>query len=346
MNKQGNKIDGKKVNFQSILSALGNTGPLLALIMVVIVWSVLTDSFLTANNLLSVLKQSSAQFFVALGMLLAILTGGIDLSIGSMMALSMVIMGEAIQAGWNPYVCMLICVVTGTVLGFLNGFMYTKGKLPHPYIVTLGTLSIYRGICLIITHGTPVSGMPEEITFWGNYSIGNVIPISIIVVLIFYLIWWFMLTRTVFGRHLYAVGGNVSAARLAGVNVDRVLILTYTLSGLACGIAGLLLCGRTDSIFPNAGLSWETNAIAAVIIGGASFLGGRGTVTGTFIGVLLISTITNGLNILGISSDWQTTIIGAMIIISVFIDVVRGGGFRSIKSMRNKDLSDQVNKKE
>ncbi|HBR01338.1 MAG TPA: sugar ABC transporter permease [Ruminiclostridium sp.] len=341
MSNQTDNVRIQKPFYKVLFSKFAEAGPLIALLLVVIIFASITDSFLTTRNMLSILKQSSAQCLVALGILLAILTGGNDLSVGSTLGLSMVIMGLTIHAGWNPYLSMLVCALTGAFLGLCNGLIFTKGKLPHPYIVTLGTLNIYRGLCLIITHGTPVSGMPSTITFLGSYSIEKIFPVCIFVVLLFYIIWWFMLTRTTFGRHIYAVGGNPAAARLAGINVNWVLTAVYTLSGLVSGMAALLLCGRTNSIFPTAGQTWETNAIAAVIIGGASFSGGRGSVLGTLTGVLLIQTTTNGLNILGMSSDWQTVFLGSMIILSVFIDVIRNGGFKSVKSLvKNNNKAD------
>ena len=325
--------------FQKIKHALGNAGPLIALAALVILLSLLTDKFFTTVNILSIFKQATSAGLVAIGMMLAILTGGIDLSVGAIVGLSMVFMGEGVKAGLNPYICISLCIFGGAVLGLFNGLAYTMLRLPHPYIVTLGTLNIFRGICLLITGGSPFSGMPEEIRFLGQYSIGDIFPVCIILLVVSYIIFGFFLTRTTLGRRIYATGGNPLTAKLAGINIKFTLCSVYTLSGLMCGLSGLVLAGRVDSVFPNAGLTWETDAIAAVIIGGASFFGGKGTIWGTFSGCLLIAVLKNGMNIMGVTPDLQTVAIGTMIILAVFIDIVRNGGFKTVKSVYAKTQS-------
>jgi len=217
---------------------------------------------------------------------------------------------------------MLTCLLGGMFLGFLNGFMLTKLRLPHPFISTLGMMNIARGLALIVTRATPVSGFPYVVQFLGAESIG-VVPVSFILVLIVYIIYHVFLTRTPTGRYIYAVGGNVEAARLSGINVDKTLIIVYTLSGLMSALAGLVLMGRVNAAYPLAGLGYELDAIAAVIIGGASFMGGIGNVWGTLGGAIIIATIRNGLNLLGVSAEWQTVIIGSVIIGAVYMDVLR-----------------------
>ena len=198
--------------------------------------------------------------------------------------------------------------------------------LPHPFIATLGTMNIARGLALIITGASPISGFDRagapQVLVLGAGSIGP-IPVAFIVVVVVYLLFHVILTRTPFGRHIYAVGGNISAARLSGINVNRTLVTVYSLSGLMAGMAALMLAGRTNSGFPNAGDGYELDAIAAVIIGGASFSGGSGTIGGTAIGVLLIAVLRNGLVLLNVPTEWQTVAIGLVIIGAVSIDMLR-----------------------
>lgn len=317
---------------QKVKAILGKSGPLVALLLLGLFLSIKCPSFLTADNLLNVLRQSSSQALIAIALMLAILTGGIDLAVGSTMALAMVIMGKAIQAGVPPLICVLVCIAAGTALGWLNGIALTKLKLPHPFISTMGTKYIYRGFCLLLTMGTPISGMPAAVKWAGASTIGPV-AVSLLIVIITYIVFAVFFNKTTLGRHIYAVGGNRDTARLAGVNVDFTLCAVYTLGGLMCGIAGLILVGRVDAVYPMAGVDWESDAIAAVIVGGASFFGGKGTISGTFVGVLLIAVLRNGLNLLGVTPDMQTVILGTVIILSVFIDVVRNGSFKKVKKL-------------
>ena len=313
-----------------IRDLLSKAGPLIALLALCVFLSIRTPSFLTVDNFINIIRQAASSSLVAIGMLLAILTGGIDLSVGSTMALSMVAMGIALQAGLPPLACILVCVATGGALGLINGLALTKLKLPHPFISTMGTQNIYRGLCLILTAGTPISGMPDAVKWMGSAHVG-IVPVSLLFVIVLYVVFGIFLGHSPLGRRIYAVGGNRETARLAGVNVDFTLCAVYGLSGLMCGFAGLILAGRVDAVYPMAGVVWESDAIAAVIIGGASFFGGRGTIAGTFTGVILIAVLRNGLNLLRITPDWQTVILGAVIILAVFLDVVRNGDFKRIK---------------
>ena len=315
---------------QKVKETLGKAGPLVALILIGIFLTFRTDAFLTTDNLLNVVRQAACNGFIAIGMMLAILTGGIDLSVGSTMALSMVLMAKCIEAGLPSVLCILVCLVGGACLGLINGLLLTKMKLPHPFISTLGTQNIYRGICLLLTMGTPISGMPAAVKWVGAAYIGP-IPACAILLIIVYIIMSFFLRDTTLGRHIYAFGGNRITARLSGVNVDFTLCSVFTISGLMRGLAGLTLAGRVDAVYPMAGVAWDSDAIAAVIIGGTSFFGGKGTILGTFTGVLLIAVLRNGLNLLFITPDMQTVILGGVIILSVFIDVIRNGGFKTVQ---------------
>ncbi len=289
------------------------------------------DVFLTWRNLTNVTRQIAVNSFLALGQFLVILTAGIDLSVGSTLALSMMSLAVANQAGWPWQVTIFLPALVGLVVGVVNGLGLTKLHLPHPFIVTLGTLNIARGLTNLISGGVPISGLPDPIRFWGfdNIPIGTwmgderELPVSLILVVIFYFGFWVFLQHTKRGRHIYALGGNPQAARVSGINVDRTLIMVYTMCGTLAGIGGLLLAGRTNSGFPNAGMGAELDAIAAVIIGGASFFGGRGTVIGVLAGALIMGLLRNGLNLLNVSVFWQQILIGLVIIGAVYTDVLR-----------------------
>ena len=308
---------------KNIKNLLGKFGSLLALIVLMMVLTIMTENFLTVNNLMNIAQQSTINALLALGMLLPILTAGIDLSVGSILAISIMSMGVvSVSMGMHPLLGILVCLLVGAGFGMLNGVLLTKLRLPHPFISTLGTMNIARGLALIITGAAPIAGFPYLIQFFGSEYVGPV-PVSFIVVLVVYFIFHIFLTRSQTGRYIYAIGGNKEAARLSGINVDRVLIIVYTLSGLMAGLAGLMMVGRVNSAFPLAGSGYELDAIAAVIIGGASFFGGVGTVWGTLVGVLIIAVLRNGLNLLNVSADLQMAVIGVVIIAAVFVDVLR-----------------------
>lgn len=343
----------------SISAVLDRIGIALALVLLMVILSILSPQFfLTNENLNNVARQSSVNALLALGQFLVILTAGIDLSVGAIMALSMIIMALFTHAGYNWYagyyaqaastglpdpqsttfmvilsaVAIIIGMAVGLFAGLLNGWGTTKLRLPHPFIVTLGMLNIARGATDLISGGAPITGIPTPMRAFGAGTLqvfqtadgGWVgIPTALLVVIALYLASWVFLTQTKLGRHIYAVGGNIQAARYAGINVDRVLNVVYTLGGGACAAGALLLAGRTNSGYPKAGVGAELDAIAAVIIGGASFFGGRGTVVGTFIGVLIMGFIRNGLNLLNVSVFWQEVAIGAIIIAAAFVDVLR-----------------------
>jgi Ribose/xylose/arabinose/galactoside ABC-type transport systems, permease components len=298
-------------------------GSLLGLIGLCAVLTFSSEYFLTLDNIMNIARQSSINCLVALGMLLTILTAGIDLSVGSILALSIVTMGVVVvQLGLSPVVGILICLGVGALFGLINGLLLTKLSLPHPFISTMGTMSIARGLALLVTAALPISNFPPVIRFWGESFIGP-IPFSFILVLGVYVLFHIILNYTPMGRHIYAVGGNPEAARLSGINIQNVLLFVYTVSGFMAGLAGLLLVGRVNAAYPLAGLDYSSDAIAAVIIGGASFMGGEGTVWGTLIGAMIMAVLRNGLNILSVSAEMQTVAIGVVIILAVYVDVLR-----------------------
>jgi len=343
----------------TVSSVLNRFGIGLALILLMVILSILSPQFfLTSENLNNVARQSSVNAMLALGQFLVILTAGIDLSVGAVMALSMILMALASHAGYAWYasfyaqaapsalpdpqsttfmlilsaVAIALGLGVGLFAGLLNGWGTTKLRLPHPFIVTLGMLNIARGATDLISGGAPITGVPTPMRAFGAGTIllfqrPNVewvgIPTALLVVIFFYLACWVFLSHSRMGRHIYAVGGNIQAARYAGINVDRVLNWVYMLCGGTAAIAALILVGRTNSGYPKAGVGAELDAIAAVIIGGASFFGGRGTVIGTFIGVLIMGFIRNGLNLLNVSVFWQEVAIGVIIIAAAFVDVLR-----------------------
>lgn len=301
---------------------LRQLGPLLALNIMIILLSFSSPYFFTADNLLNIFRQSSVNALLALGQLLVIITAGIDLSVGSILGLCAVMVAIFLKAGWPVVFAILGCIIVGASVGWLNGAMLTKLRLPHPFISTLATMNIARGLALIVSGGFPISDLPADYRIWGAASV-SIIPMPVIIVLVVYVFFHFFLSKTVVGRDIYAIGGNNLAAYYAGIPNDRRLVLVYILSGVLAGIAAIILTGRMNSGFPLAGTGAELDSIAAVIIGGASFFGGVGTVWGTLIGALLMGVLRNGLNLLNVSSYWQTVVIGAVIVWAVWMDVLR-----------------------
>ena len=301
-----------------------------ALLMMVGLTILKPEVFPSVANLTNIIKQNASAALLALGMFVVIVTAGIDLSVGSVMALAMVSLAVANRAGLPWEVVILIGPLVGIACGYVNGIGLTWLRLPHPFIMTLGMLNVARGLTNLVSGGAPISGLKPEVRYLGqkNFDFGFFpppagIPASLFVVLVCAVGLWFFMNRTSTGRHIYAIGGNPQAARVSGIDVDRVLVLVYAICGFFAGLAGLMLAGRTDSGFPNAGIGAELDAIAAVIIGGASFFGGRGTVLGVLAGVLIIGLLRNGLNLLNVSVFWQQILIGLVIVAAVYMDVLR-----------------------
>lgn len=323
LNTEQSRIIDEPQNKIEIKSMFSQLNALAGLVVLFIFLSIASPHFLDMKNLMNIARQSAINSLVAIGMLMTILTAGIDLSVGSILALSSAVMGIlVVKLNMNPIIGILACLMVGLLLGMLNGLMLTKLNLPHPFISTLGMQNICRGLALVLTNASPISGFPSIIQYLGSAFLGPV-PVSFILVIIVYMIFHIFLTKTCTGRHIYAVGGNRECARLSGINVDRILVIVYSLSGLMAAMGGLVLTGRVNSAYPLAGLAYETDAIAAVIIGGASFMGGVGTAWGTLIGAMTMAVLRNGLNLLGVSAEWQTVAIGTVIIGAVYVDVLR-----------------------
>jgi ribose transport system permease protein len=297
-------------------------GPLLVLLILCGVLGGVSERFFTADNLLNILRQSAVNTLVSLGQLVVIITAGIDLSVGSILGLCCVLVALLMRAGLPGVLSVVVVMAIGTMLGALNGIFLTKLHLPHPFIPTLGMMNVARGLALVISGGFPISELSSGFRFLGAGSMGGV-PVPVILVLIFCAAFYVFLRRTTVGRDLYAIGGNPQAALLSGVPVDRRLILVYALSGFTAAAGAIILAGRMNSGFPLAGVGAELDSIAAVVIGGASFLGGVGTVTGTLAGALIMATLRNGLNLLNVSAAWQSVVIGIVIVAAVWVDIMR-----------------------
>lgn len=295
-------------------------GPLLGLIILIIIVSVLNPSFLEPLNILNLLRQVSINALIAFGMTFVILTGGIDLSVGSILALSSAFIANMLVSGFEPILAIIIGCFLGGMMGMINGLMITQGKMA-PFIATLATITIFRGLTLVYTDGNPITGLGDSMTFQllgRGYQFG--IPVPAITMIITFAVLWVILHKTSFGRKTYAIGGNEKAAIVSGIKVSRFKIMIYSLAGLFSALAGAILTSRLNSAQPTAGTSYELDAIAAVVLGGTSLSGGRGRIVGTLIGALIIGTLNNGLNLLGVSSFYQMVVKGIVILIAVLIN--------------------------
>ena len=294
--------------------------PFIGLILLVVVISVLNTAFLDLSNLLNLLRQVSINGLIAFGMTFVILTGGIDLSVGSILALSSAFTAILITSGLDPIVALIVGVLGGFLLGVFNGVLVTFGSMA-PFIATLATMTIFRGLTLVITDGNPITDLGDSYLFqlFGKgYFFG--IPVPAITMIIVFIVLEIILQKTTFGRHTYAIGGNEVASKISGIKVNKVKILIYGISGLMSALAGAILTSRLNSAQPTAGTSYELDAIAAVVLGGTSLTGGKGRIVGTLIGVLIIGVLNNGLNLLGVSSFYQQVVKGIVILIAVLID--------------------------
>lgn len=298
-------------------------GPAIGLLLLVVILSQLTPAFATPRNVGNLLSQSAVISVLAIGQLLVIVTRGIDLSVGSTLALGTVTGALAFAAGLPTPVVVATMLVTGLLVGAVNGIVYVYGRLPHPFIITLATLSIARGLALVLSDGQPIQGMPESVTALGGDDLFGWLPVSTLLVAAIAAGALLLTVRMVWGRWIYAVGGNPEAARRIGIPVGGTLISVYLLSGLMAGVAALLTAGRTNAGAPTFGALAELDAIAAVVIGGASFLGGRGNIGNAIVGALMIGVIRNGMNLMNVDAFFQPIVIGVVIVVAVELDVMR-----------------------
>jgi ribose transport system permease protein len=308
---------------------------LLALALMVLALSLLSDHFLTADNGWNILRQISVNLCLSIGMTLVILSGGIDLSVGAILALAGAVAAGLLKNGigipaldvalkFTTMGAILAGLIVGGGLGWANGFAITRFQLP-PFVATLGMLSIARGLTMLWTGGFPLTGLGDD---FGRLGTGAFLgmPMPVWIMLALTAVFVVVTKRTRFGRHLYAVGGNERAARLTGLNVGRIKIAVYTLAGALAGVAGLIVTARLDSAQPNAGLGYELDSIAAVVIGGTSLSGGRGSVAGTVLGCLIIGVLNNGLFLLNVSPFWQQVVKGLVILLAVALDKMNSRG--------------------
>ncbi|MGL5436648.1 MAG: ABC transporter permease [Lachnospiraceae bacterium] len=304
-----------------------NFGILMGLVLLCVILTILTDKFATVTNFFNVIRQITINLYLACGMTFVILLGGIDLSVGSVIAIS-----GCISAGmvtWNGYpvsVSILIGIFCGVLLAAVNGLIVSKTTIPA-FIVSLATMNIGRGIARIYTGAQTIAVLEDSYTFWGMGTVFG-IPIQLFLVVAVVAVCSFVLNRTRLGRHIYAVGGNKQAAEYSGINVKRVTFLVFIFSGVLASLGGILTVGRTFTATMIMGTSAEMDAIAAVVLGGTSMSGGKGSISGTVIGAIVIGILKNGMNLLGIDSSWQYIVQGIVIILAVYIDFVKQEGIR------------------
>lgn len=299
-------------------------GTILALIIMCIILAFLKQSFYSFNNIMNILKQAAFNAFVATGMLLCLITAGIDLSVGANAVFCACVIGALLKLGvTNGFLLIIIAIISGVLVGMINGILLTRLHLPHPFVSTLGIKNVLWGLALLITNSQMISGFPKSVEWFGSKTI-NGFPISFIFVIALYIVMHIFLSRTSLGRSIYCIGGNIEATRLSGINTSDVLTFCYAFSGFMAAVAGILTIGRSGICNgANAIQPYDTDAIAACIIGGASFSGGKGNMFGTMLGCLIIAVLRNGFTLLAIPSSIQNVVLGFVIIVAVLMDVVR-----------------------
>ncbi|MEF9973971.1 MAG: ABC transporter permease [Clostridia bacterium] len=297
-------------------------GVFMALIILVVVFSLTSQNFLTSKNLMNITRQVSVNALIAIGMTFVIITGGIDLSVGSVVAFSGIIASSAMVDFHLPvYVAVIIGILIGSMTGLVNGVLITYLNMPA-FITTMGTMTILRGLGYIYTQGYPIYNLPKAFRQIGQGYLGT-LPIPTIVLMVVALIAYVLLRRTVFGRHIYAIGGNAEAAKLMGIHVKSVNLMVYVICGTICGIAAVVQTSRLGSGLPTVGAGYELDAIASVVIGGAAMAGGSGTIIGTILGAVILGILSNGLSLLEVDSYVMQVISGMVVIIAVLIDELR-----------------------
>ncbi|KEO54903.1 ribose ABC transporter permease [Thioclava indica] len=315
-------MTAKPTSAGNLLRAFAAQKSLIGLLILMAVVTMLSPHFLTTDNLLIVLRQTSINAIIAFGMTFVILTAGIDLSVGSVLALTGAVCATLIGANFSLPIVLIATLLFGAALGAVSGLIVSIGRV-QPFIATLVAMTALRGATLVFSGGRPIDageGVAADV-FWyigGGYLFG--IPVPVILAGVVFLICWFALSQMRFGRYVYAVGGSEQVARLAGINAGRVKVAVYAISGLMAALAGIVLTARLQSAQPTAGTSYELDAIAAVVVGGTSLMGGRGTLFGTLIGALIIGVLNNALNLLDVSSYYQMIAKGAVILLAVLVD--------------------------
>ena len=310
------------------------SGIVVALVMMIIVFSLIDPIYLSSSNIVDIVKQSTINGLLGIGITLAIITGGIDLSIGSTFAIVIVSVGKLLVSGVNPFLAFAIGIILGFSLGIVNGILVAKVKL-QPFIATLGTMSIYRGVAYIITGGWPVLDIPENFRKALDGDIFGHIPASVVLLFVVGILMWIILKYTRFGNYIYALGSNEEATKLSGVNVDFNKMMAYAICGVGAALAGMVLLARLGTGEPTAGQGYELNAIAAAAVGGTSLMGGKGTMLGTILGTILLSALRVGLIVVGVDSFWQYIATGIIIVIAACFEIIQNK-ISSIKVSRSK----------
>ena len=305
----------KKIDISKFQSLIG-------LIVFSVIVAFINSRFMTTSNILNILRQTSINAVIATGMTFVILTGGIDLSVGSILGFSGAVAAMMLASGVDSIIAIPVALIVGLVVGALNGVLISEGKL-QPFIVTLATMTMLRGATLVFTDGKPIGTGFEAnsklFAWFGNgYVLG--IPVPIIVIIVTFLVALFVLTQTKIGRYVYALGGNEEATKLSGISTDKVKIFVYAISGMMAALAGIIITSRLSSAQPTAGSGYELDAIAAVVLGGTSLAGGTGTIVGTMIGALIIGVLNNALNLMDVSSYFQMLAKGSVILLAVLLD--------------------------
>ncbi|WIF95449.1 ribose ABC transporter permease [Caminicella sporogenes] len=295
---------------------------IIGLVLFSIIISILNPRFLTVGNILNILRQTSINSIIAAGMTFVILTGGIDLSVGSILALTGAYAASMVSAGLNPFLAVIITLVIGAVIGILNGVIISKGKV-QPFIATLAIMTFARGATLVFTNGKPISiGYEKNAEIFSKLGSGYFlqIPIPIYIMILVFALGYYILKHTRLGRYIYALGGNEEATKLSGISTDNIKLYVYGISGLLSALAGIIITARLSSAQPTAGTGYELDAIAAVVLGGTSLAGGVGSILGTIIGALIIGILNNALNLMDVSSYYQFLAKGLVILVAVLLD--------------------------
>lgn len=304
-----------KMNFKGVLLKYKS---LIGLVLLCLIISIIQPRFLGVNNILNVLTQVSVNAIIAVGMTFVILTGGIDLSVGSVLAFSSAVAAAIIKSTGNVFLGIVTALIIGAVIGLINGIVISRGRI-QAFIATLATMTIFRGVTYVFTNGIPISGLGKVFMVIGNKRLLG-IPFPVIITLIIFSIGWYILNETRYGRYVYALGGNEDSARLSGINTINIKSIVYVISGITAALSGIIVTSRIGSAGPTAGSGYELDAIAAVVIGGTSLSGGEGSITGTIIGALIIGVLNNGLNLMNVNPFYQSIVKGAVILIAVLLD--------------------------
>lgn len=316
-----NQMKSKNI-FKTILKFATEYGIFVGLIAICLIISFLTPRFYTPSNLINIARQISMNTIIAVGMTFVIIGGGIDLSVGSVVGLVGVITTGMIKSGLGIPAAILIGLLCGGLVGLINGLITARFRIP-PFITTLAMMTIARGFALVYTDGRPIWDLPKEFDFIGGGYFG-LIPVPVVIMALVLIGAYVVLSQTKFGRYVYALGGNEEAARLSGINTKKIKVIIYTITGALTALSGIILASRLSSGQPTAGTGYELDAIAAVVLGGTSLTGGKGTIFGTLIGALIIGVLDNGLNLLNVSSYYQLVVKGVVIVVAVLMDQMKG----------------------